>query len=178
MGARQDDGFPNWPFAASRAWTIFTDNLKVVRHGVEEGFGAGAEIYHALNHEGTTAHLMARTLLRTLQSSGDLEVPLRRYHLPKSSKRRELFFHLIQSLWTNIPCPLCVGTVYILISAAERVLSSFYTLLCGPEPVPVIDALPSARPVPWKHAPVTCLDIADLINERAGRMFPGEPEYV
>lgn len=88
-GARQDEGFPNWPFSASRAWTLFTDDLKVIRHGVEEGFGEGAEIFHALNHEGTNAHLMARKVLKDLQVQGSQEVPLRRYQQNKSSRRRK-----------------------------------------------------------------------------------------
>lgn len=64
----------------------------------------------------------------------------------------------------------------MLMIAAERYLSPFYTILCGPEPAPPIEALPANKSIPWVEAPTTCIDVADLINERAGRMFPGEPE--
>jgi hypothetical protein len=60
----------------------------------------------------------------------------------------------------------------------ERYLSPFYTLLLGPEPVPLIESLPADRPTPWREADQTLLDLADMINERAGQIFPGEPEYV
>jgi hypothetical protein len=59
----------------------------------------------------------------------------------------------------------------------ERHLSPFYTLLLGPDPAPAIETLPTAeRSVPWHEADSTFLDLADLINERAGQIFPGEPE--
>ena len=61
-------------------------------------------------------------------------------------------------------------------AVCERYLSPFYTLLLGPEPVPLIESLPADRPTPWREADQTLLDLADLINERAGQIFPGEPE--
>jgi hypothetical protein len=51
-------------------------------------------------------------------------------------------------------------------------------MLLGPEPVPVIEGLPTGRPIPWREVDQRILDLADLINERAGQIFPGEPEYV
>jgi hypothetical protein len=57
-------------------------------------------------------------------------------------------------------------------------LSPFYTLLLGPDSAPLIESLPSDRSIPWREADSTFLDLADLINERAGQIFPGEPEYV
>jgi hypothetical protein len=63
-------------------------------------------------------------------------------------------------------------------TVCERYLSPFYTLLLGPEPVPLIESLPADRPTPWREADQTLLDLADMINERAGQIFPGEPEYV
>ena len=60
----------------------------------------------------------------------------------------------------------------------ERYLSPFYTILLGPDTAPKIDSLPTERSIPWYEADETFLDIADLINERAGQIFPGEPEQV
>lgn len=62
--------------------------------------------------------------------------------------------------------------------ASERQLSPFYTVLLGPEPVPEIESLPTERPIPWRDADETFLNLADYINERAGQIFPGEAEYV
>lgn len=59
---------------------------------------------------------------------------------------------------------------------AERYLSQFYTMLLGPEPAPVIESLPTGRAIPWREVDQRALDLADLINERAGQIFPGEPE--
>lgn len=63
------------------------------------------------------------------------------------------------------------------IIAAERHVSPFYTLACGPDTPLRIDGFPSVlESIPWPNAPMPCLDIMDLINFRAGSMFPGLPE--
>jgi hypothetical protein len=47
----------------------------------------------------------------------------------------------------------------------------------GPD-APAIHSFPSAPPTPWKNSSSVGLDTIDLINERAGRMWPGVKEYV
>jgi hypothetical protein len=43
--------------------------------------------------------------------------------------------------------------------------------------VPSIPSLPTTEhPVAWNKVPAVCYDAIKLINERAGRMFPGELE--
>lgn len=58
----------------------------------------------------------------------------------------------------------------------DKCLSPFYTMLCGPGPVPSIECFPTSTPILWKYAPPTSLDAMHYMNERAGRMFPGQPE--
>jgi hypothetical protein len=51
-------------------------------------------------------------------------------------------------------------------------------MLLGPEPAPIVESLPTGRAIPWREADQKLLDLADMINERSGQIFPGEPEYV
>jgi hypothetical protein len=45
--------------------------------------------------------------------------------------------------------------------------------------VPAIPSLPTTEhPVVWNKVPAAVFDAIKLINERAGRMFPGELEWV
>ena len=87
-GPRQEAGYPNWPFPVTRSWTLFSDDIKVMKHGVEAAFGVGAEVFHALNSEGKTAHVTAQVVLRGFQLQGSSEVPFRRHAPPSSDLRR------------------------------------------------------------------------------------------
>jgi hypothetical protein len=69
-GPRPDDGLATWPCEATFAWTLFEDDIKVVRHGVQEGFGTGTAIYHSLNHQGpvlSDRRINATSLFQNLQ---------------------------------------------------------------------------------------------------------------
>ncbi|ORX39673.1 hypothetical protein BD324DRAFT_678783 [Kockovaella imperatae] len=57
----------------------------------------------------------------------------------------------------------------------DKVVSPFYTFLCGSE-APVIDSIPAGKHTKWKKCPELCLSAADLLNDMAGRMFPGDRE--
>lgn len=106
---------------------------------------------------GEVAHLLshdgvqivADSVLKGLQIQGPDEVRFRRHMLTASSSR-----------------------------PSELGLCPFYTLLVGPDTVPFIAHLPTALAVKWSEAPKVALDAMDLINERAGRVYPGEAEYV
>ena len=80
-GPRPDDGLAIWPFEATFAWTLFDDDIKVVRHGVNEGFGTGTAIYHSLNHQGpvlSTRRINASSLFQELQRRVEHSGPLRK----------------------------------------------------------------------------------------------------
>ncbi|KAL7422135.1 hypothetical protein Q5752_002778 [Cryptotrichosporon argae] len=146
-GPRQDDGFASWTTIVARAATTYTDGIRVVRHTVD---GTGAAVVHALAHEGVQT--ASRHVLRALQSEGDHgsrrgEVPFKRGWLPASSARE-----------------------------TERALSPFYTVAYGADGAPPLDAFPVDAPIRWPHAGPG-LEAMDLINERAGRMFPGDAEF-
>ena len=88
-GPRQEDGSPSWPFPVTRAWTLFQDDIKVVKHGIEAAFGDGAEVHHALNSAGQMSHVSAQVVLKGLQMQGSSEVALRREFPADGNKRRE-----------------------------------------------------------------------------------------
>lgn len=73
------------------AWTLFKDDIKVIKHGVdvEDGLGLRAEVFHALNTEGKMSHVASNLVLRGLQSQGREELPLTRYVQPNATVRRE-----------------------------------------------------------------------------------------
>jgi len=76
---------------------LFTDDIKVVKHGLEAAFGSGAEVHHALNSEGKTAHLTAKAILKALQLQGPLEILLRRHLQQTDSPRRKRAFNAFPS---------------------------------------------------------------------------------
>lgn len=94
-GPRPDDGHASWPFEVSHAWTLFADDIKVIRHGVEAGFGKGTIIYHSLNHEGppfaqrrVQVHQLFNDLQRPHVFITKQDNPLRRHIVnPKEAKR-------------------------------------------------------------------------------------------
>jgi hypothetical protein len=96
-GPRPDDGLASWPFEASHAWTLFEDDVKVVRHGVEAGFGKGTVIYHSLNHEGpallnrrVNANNLFLELQRTQILPNGRELAYRRHVVNPKTPRCEL----------------------------------------------------------------------------------------
>ncbi|WVF72399.1 hypothetical protein IAT40_007214 [Kwoniella sp. CBS 6097] len=148
-GPRQEDGYATFPFQITRHPSLFPDDIKVVQHLLDPTlFGDGAQIQHAMNHEGKGVPETARKILQALQGQGSSRVPFRRLLAPAHSPR-----------------PI------------DAFLSTFYTYACGPETTPPIAAFPSKRPVPLDQAPPQCDLILALINERAGRMFPGQKEF-
>ncbi|ORY25750.1 hypothetical protein BCR39DRAFT_543219 [Naematelia encephala] len=146
-GPRQDDGFPSFPFDHIRSWTLYADDIKVVKHNaMDRGFGPGAEVHHALNTMGHGSHLLADKILAGMQQVGPKSIPFER--------------------------PVLTPFVH---RPSENQAAALYTYLCGPR-APIIEDMPTAQSVRWRQAPVICLDAADLINDRAGRMFAGEKE--
>lgn len=103
-GPRPDDGLASWPFEASHAWTLFEDDIKVVRHGVEAGFGKGTVIYHSLNHEGpallhrrVNANNLFMELQRTQILPNGRELAYRRHVVNPKTPRSE-FFEMLERL--------------------------------------------------------------------------------
>lgn len=102
-GPRPDDGLASWPFDATFAWTLFDDDIKVVRHGVQDGFGQGTAIYHSLNHQGPNLQerrINASSLFQDLQrrpENGGLmtkDMPFKRHVANPEIPRREFWYHL------------------------------------------------------------------------------------
>jgi hypothetical protein len=153
---------PNWPFATTMGWTLFQDDIKVIKHGVDfqDALGKGTDLFHALNTEGKMSHVTAGMLLRGFQIQGPGEIPLRRQIQPHTTDRCR-FIELRSQMRLS--------------KDSERYLSPFYTMLLG-DSAPALSHFPAASPIPWNKAPKTCLDAADLVNERAGRMWPGTRE--
>lgn len=99
-GPRPDDGLATWPFEATFAWTLFDDDIKVVRHGVQDGLGKGTAIYHSLNHQGPKLlerRINASTLFQELQRNVDLGGRMRKEHPykrhivnPQAARRRSI----------------------------------------------------------------------------------------
>lgn len=110
-------------------------------------------------------HISAKVILRGLQVQGEAEVPFRRHLWPIPGQRGE-FLSLRSSK----------GRTDVMDSAAEKQLSPFYTFLPGPEPITPISDFPTGKATSWRNCPSICLDAADLINERAGRMWPHQRE--
>ena len=96
-GPRQDDGMPNWPFATTMGWTLFQDDIKVIRHGIDipGGLGQGTELFHALSTESKMNHVIAGLVLRGLQEQGQKEVPFRRHVQPHTTNRRKFDLRLL-----------------------------------------------------------------------------------
>ena len=61
------------------------------------------------------------------------------------------------------------------LAVIDKTPSPFYTFLCGTE-APPIELLPAGNPTPWRKCLASCFDAIDLINDMAGRMFPGQKE--
>lgn len=108
-------------------------------------FGPGTEASHLLNSDGAESYKVITAALRGLQLQGADEVPLARHMLPATSARPDLL-----------------------------ALSPFYTIACGAT-APQLAHFPAASPVPWARAPRVAVDIMELINERAGRVY-GAPQ--
>ena len=97
-GPRPDDGLASWPFEVSHAWTLFEDDVKVIRHGVEAGFGNGTVIYHSLNHGGPSVlrrHVTADILFLQLQNAdngtGRRKLAYRRHYVNPKTPRSESY---------------------------------------------------------------------------------------
>lgn len=69
------------------AWTLFKDDIKVVRHAVDtaDALGVGAQVQHALSTEGKGSHIPAGLLLAALQG----QVAFERQIQPFTTNRRE-----------------------------------------------------------------------------------------
>lgn len=143
-GPRPDEGYAQWPFASPKTVNVCEDDVQVISHGLDAGFGSDSVLSHALAHDGKGVNVIADAVLKGLQLQGEGEVKLRRQLLSAFSSR-----------------------------PAEQALSPFYTLLCGPEPVPYIAHFVSGPSVPWDTSAKVCLDAMELVNERAGRMLRG-----
>ncbi|WWD01676.1 hypothetical protein V866_008622 [Kwoniella sp. B9012] len=144
---RQDDGYASIPFEVNRSWSLFDNNIKVIKHSLEPLiFGSNCEVHHILAHEGQGVNSIAGDVLKKLQMQGEDEIPMRRY----------------TAVTTQRP--------------AELTMSLFYTYLCGSESYP-INAFPTYRSAHWSNVPPVCLEIVDLINDRSGKCFPGEREF-
>ncbi|EIW70228.1 hypothetical protein TREMEDRAFT_61987 [Tremella mesenterica DSM 1558] len=63
----------SFTFAVAQSRTVYENDLVVQRHGLEVGYGEGAEVYHVLSHEGETNRVADESLV-ALQ-----EVGMRRY---------------------------------------------------------------------------------------------------
>ncbi|WVQ98537.1 hypothetical protein IAU59_005663 [Kwoniella sp. CBS 9459] len=147
-GPRQDDGYASFPFPITRSFSLFPDDIKIVQHTLDPiTFGVGAEIHQALSHNGKGVSDIANNIFKALQTQGSQEVPLRRSTAPNPS-----------------PKPI------------DTVLCNLFTYLCGPETTPELAAFPSRPPVPLDRAPPPCIEALNLVNERVGRMFPGQKE--
>nr|XP_019013326.1 uncharacterized protein I206_01392 [Kwoniella pini CBS 10737]OCF52107.1 hypothetical protein I206_01392 [Kwoniella pini CBS 10737] len=146
--ARQEDGYASFPFQTQRSWSLFPLHIKVVKHSLDHDlFGNDSQVQHSLAHEGNGVNEVAGKVLRGLQVQGGNEVPLRRYTANSTTRR-----------------------------PVELALSPFYTYLCGSDPSPFA-SFPTYRTVHWQDVPPVCLDAIDLVNTRAGSMFPGQPEF-
>ena len=67
-GVRQDDGFAKWPRSTTKAATIYKDDVKVIKHGLEELFGPGVEVHQALHTLGAERdHSIPSSLFDRLQ---------------------------------------------------------------------------------------------------------------
>ncbi|WVW83383.1 hypothetical protein I302_105402 [Kwoniella bestiolae CBS 10118] len=145
--ARQDDGYASFPFTANRSWSLFDNDIKVIKHTLDPLiFGQDCEVHHLLAHEENAVNEVAGEVLRKLQMQGEDELPLRRY----------------TAVTTRRP--------------SELTISPFYTYLCGSDSS-LINAFPTYRSVHWSTVPPVCLEIIDLINGRASKMFSGEREF-
>jgi hypothetical protein len=84
-GPRQEDGYASFPYPTTKSWSLYKDDIKVVKHGLTSENGKeGIAVYHALNTEGQNSHIAARVILNGLQAQGGFEVPFRR-HPPTST---------------------------------------------------------------------------------------------
>ncbi|WWC85264.1 uncharacterized protein L201_000126 [Kwoniella dendrophila CBS 6074] len=145
---RQDDGYASFPPGTIRSWSLFDNDIKVVKHTFDPlVVGEGSEVHHVLSHEGKDVNKIAGEALKGLQVQGEAEVPFRRYTATSTTRR-----------------------------PAELTLSPFYTYLCGSDSTP-LPGFPTYRSIHWQDAPPVCLDVMDLINHRSGMTFPGQPEF-
>ncbi|WRT66916.1 uncharacterized protein IL334_003881 [Kwoniella shivajii] len=148
VSSRQDDGYASFPYRVDRSWSLFDNNIKVIKHSLDSSlFGAGNEVHHVLAHEGNDVNKIAGAIFKGLQSQAENELPLRRFAIsPTSRKPVDIF------------------------------LSPFYTYLCGSDSTP-LPAFPTNRSIHWQNVPPICLEAIDLINERAGKMFSEQSEF-
>lgn len=112
-----------------------------------DGFGAGTEAAHLLNSDGAESYKVITAVLQGLQLQGADEVPLARHMLPATSARPDLL-----------------------------ALSPFYTLAVGAA-APEYAHFPCAPAIPWPRSPRVCIDIMEVLNERAGRAYAGQEEF-
>lgn len=112
-----------------------------------DGFGQGTEASHLLNSDGAESYKIVASVLEGLQLQGEDEVPLARHMLPATSARPD-----------------------------QLALSPFYTLAVGAA-APDLAHFPTAPSVPWPRAPRVTLDIMEILNERAGRVYAGQEEF-
>ena len=146
-------------FVESR--TTYTDHLIVIRHGLEATYGSNTEVFHALSTHGGGNLALADRIIKSLQSHS---IALRRYPAHPAPSRGEPP-HFVYSSRADV-------------EALDAKLSPYYTYLCGNEKVPVVPLWPSGETVAWTKVPSVFLDVADLLNARAKRMWPAENEYV
>jgi hypothetical protein len=176
---RTDTGHAKFPPSIKHTlgYTIYEHHVKVVKHALQlkdkSDAGAGtctSEVYHALHARKEGVVDVASRVWREMQGEGGDErrglgaVGMRRGMMGLLSRRRE-----------------CLAVVIVVGKAdsiaAERSLCPFYLIAMGPESLKRISGFPGAvDTIPWLSAPNACLDAMDLINFRAGCMFPGLAE--
>lgn len=114
---------------------------------VQQVLSPASAVWHLLSTHAHGLNTAADEALLSLQAQGSEEVPFRRQFLNATS---------------SIP--------------SELALSPFYTFISGPQPAPFLAHFPTGQPRAWKDSPQVCRTVADIINERAGRVSPGQPE--
>ncbi|WVQ78260.1 hypothetical protein IAT38_000344 [Cryptococcus sp. DSM 104549] len=72
IGPRQDDGYASWPIHIQHSWTLFADDVRVIRHVAGNWLGIGTEVHHALSSEETSER--AAKVLNGLQDGAQVEL--------------------------------------------------------------------------------------------------------
>ncbi|OWT42197.1 hypothetical protein C362_00569 [Cryptococcus neoformans Bt1] len=152
-GPRQEDGFATWPKPAHRSWSLYEDNVKVIRYQVDAILGPGTEVHHVLGSEKQAdftgkSFVELQKLGNVASVAGDVNLPKRFPALPDEERKRP----------------------------AESFLSPFYTFLAGND-ASRLPGFPTGPIVRWKACPKTFVDVMHIINFQAGRMFPGRPQF-
>ncbi len=153
------------------SWSLYEDDSKVVKYHAESLFGEGSELMlrctpmgqHAPSSHAARA-LVSERIAGPAATAGPAELnSAATSSKPDPIRRKFSLGHEISP--SDMPS-----------SGGESTSRPSTTLLYGPESAPDIECFPTGAPVPWRHAPSLAIDIVDYMNDRAGRMFPGESE--